>query len=67
MGRLLTPTGDARHDQVPFQMTLLELITLLFDITNDEEEAMTMAFELVVTGEVCLIGSLRGESLEWSN
>jgi hypothetical protein len=45
-------------------MTLLELLTLLLDITSSEEETIRMALELVAGGEVWLTGNFRNESLE---
>jgi len=67
MARLLTATSVAPHPGSVFQMTLLELIHLLLDITSSEEEVMSMALALVVSGEVCLIGNFRGESVEHWN
>jgi len=67
MGRLLTTTDAVQSDPPTFKMTLLELVTLLFDITNSEEETMHMALELVTSGEVCLTGSFSDESLELLN
>ena len=64
MARALTPTDAARRDQPVFQMTLLELVTLLLDITDSEEETMKMAFELIVSGEVWLTDNFRNETLE---
>ena len=64
MAKLLAATETAPHDRPVFQMTLLELVLLLLDITDTEEEAMRMALRLVVSGEVCLIGNSRGEGVE---
>ncbi len=64
MAKALTPTDTARRSQPTFQMTLLELVTLLLDITNNEEETMKMALELVASGEVWLTGNFRNENLE---
>ena len=67
MGKALTPTDTARRGQPTFQMTLLELLTLLLDITSSEEETIRMALELVAGGEVWLTGNFRNESLERCN
>jgi len=67
MGRLLTPTDAVRSAPPTFQMTLLELVTLLLDITNSEEETMNMALELVTSGDVCLIGSFSDEGVDRLN
>jgi hypothetical protein len=64
MGRLLTPTDVVQRDQPTFQMTLLELVTLLLDITSSEEETTRMALELVTSGEVCLIGNFSDEGVK---
>ncbi len=67
MGRLFTTTDAVQSALPTFTMTLLELVTLLFDITNSEEETMNMALELVTSGEVCLTGSFSDEGLERLN
>jgi hypothetical protein len=67
MARLLTATRVASHPRSVFQMTLLELVHLLLDITSSEEEAMSMALALIVSGEVCLIGNFKGEGVECWN
>ena len=64
MAKLLRPAGPARHDRPVFHMTLLDLVRLLLDITSSEEETIRMAFELVVSGEVCLTGSFADEGPE---
>jgi hypothetical protein len=64
MAKLLAATETAPHDRPVFQMTLLELVHLLLDITNTEEETMRMALTLVVSGDVRLIGNFRGEGVE---
>jgi hypothetical protein len=64
MAKALTPTGDARRDQPVFQMTLLELVSILLEITDSEEETTRMAFELVLSGEVWLTGNFREDGPE---
>ena len=67
MAKLLTATQAAPHPRPVFHMTLLELVRLLLDITSCEEEAMSMALDLVVSGEVCLIGNFKDEGVECWN
>lgn len=64
MARALTSAGVARREQPVFQMTLLQLVTILLDITDSEEETVRLAFELIVSGEVWLTGSFRDEGPE---
>ncbi len=52
-------TTRGRSSSPVFQMTLLQLVTLLLEITNSEEHTVEMAFDLVRSGEVILTGSLR--------
>ena len=67
MAKSPTVTEAAPHDRPVFQITLLELVSLLFEITDGEEEAMRMALALVVSGEVCLTGNCSGEDLKYWN
>jgi hypothetical protein len=67
VAKLLTATQVAPHPRPRFHMTLLELVHLLLDITSSEEDAMSMALALVVSGEVCLIGNFKDEAAECWN
>ncbi len=59
MASMPAATTNARSSSPVFQMTLLQLVTLLLEITNNEEDAVEMAIDLVVGGEVILTGNFR--------
>jgi hypothetical protein len=59
MASMPAATTGTRSSSPVFQMTLLQLVTLLLDITDSEEHAVEMAFDLVVAGEVILTGNFR--------
>ncbi|MBM4382159.1 MAG: hypothetical protein FJ091_02200 [Deltaproteobacteria bacterium] len=53
---------DAETDAV-VETTLLELVTTLGELTEDDREVVTTVVELLRSGRVRLIGNFRGQKI----
>jgi hypothetical protein len=53
---------NAEHDSV-VETTLLELVTTLGELTEDDREVVTTVVELLRSGRVRLIGNFRGQKI----
>lgn len=60
-GASATTTGRVRaRSPGPAGVTLLELVSAICDITDDEEEILATVYHLLESGTVRLCGNLRG-------
>lgn len=64
-GIRLGVTVDGQTAQVgsPVETTLLELVQALGELTDDDREIVETVIDLLRTGRVRLIGSLRGQRI----
>jgi hypothetical protein len=47
-------------------VTLLELVTAVSSVTDDENEVVATVAHMVQTGSVTLQGNFRGEPIRWA-
>lgn len=59
----LTSGNVARVREDPVETTLLELVEVVGDVTDDEREVVATVLDLLRSGRVRLIGNFRGAML----
>ncbi len=62
MDRIDSPTRNQPHTD-PIPVTLLELVRVLDEITEDEGLTELLAHDMIDSGQVVLTGNFRGQSL----
>lgn len=60
---LRAPTLREASREAVVETTLLELVTTLGEITDDDKEVVAAVIELLKSGRVRLIGNLRGQKI----
>jgi hypothetical protein len=61
-----TLKAQVTHDaetEVVVETTLLELVTTLGELTDDDREVVTTVVELLRSGRVRLVGNFRGQKI----
>jgi len=56
-------TAWEADDEAVVETTLLELVTTLGELTDDDREVVSSVIELLRSGRVRLIGNFRGQKL----
>ena len=63
----LTRTRHVQYQPPALEITLLELVAVLAEVTETEEETVAMALALITSGQVQLVGTFRDCSPERLN
>jgi hypothetical protein len=67
MASQLTRPRRAQCQDPALEITLLELVAVLSEVTETEQETVTMAMALITSGQVQLVGTFRDCSPERLN
>jgi hypothetical protein len=59
-----TAKESKEERRAPRQLTLLELVETIAEVTEDEREIVATVVHMLASGQVCLAGNFRQEPIE---